>query len=846
MSSNKQDARQSRLVPVQTMIGSASGATLDTIFPKINDELKKLFEDRNVLLTDGGIITWTGTQIQFTENLKLQFNQTAAAENYGLAWVFGIDGWVFTLSSPGNATAGAVYSNNGNNYTVNNTITGGTTLNTGGVALSQTSGVLIKVSGTGDATLNFSSVVPPYYTITITPSVGLPFTFTWLATSQDPYASNVIVTAFNNDPQNIARGYRMYYYITEAGEALTGLSGNHFHIVGPPGESYTVSLTGSALVDITGPYYGSRYRPASAFTVISLGSANVNLNNNDMWYAVVNRIAGTATLAVAQTLPELNSANQEVFLIAKRVDAGDGTQRLYWRNGMALNAGQTVRLGASGSGGGAGQRLEDLNSLLFRASFEDVFDESPTSALSGVDATVGKTDATIFSAAKGMYTLNYDASKTIAAGTTTTNIDISAAASFTVKVGDVVVNASQARRITAVASQSSFTTEAFSVAPTLTSQVTVSQAVYSKDIYNLPVDGNAISAAFPASTFQEILTDYEDTTAANDNIFDVDVAPVIGYTASQDGVTFTNKQIRPTLETDTISSVMLPAPGSALYFRFFAHKSSGSGIVNLLRYKTFVQKTTNFGPVAGGVLNAAYAFTDGVGTPVNATVSLLGGKTTITLTNGFQYPVGANAGLPVGALDVYLDGKLIPRFIDAILTPDASYTELNSTMLQLDADYSGVNLAVEIVSRLQIIDSSSQNITNINILQNKFSSIYSAIVGSAVQVTGNIATHSSLQAAITAFPTGRILVLPGYTTSEAITVSSTGLTIEGGGYNTQIPGTFTLNASAQFCTIKNLRFNGNLTLASGSSGNFIREAFVAPTATVSDLGTANSKLIISG
>jgi hypothetical protein len=169
------DARQSDLRVALGMVGSAANDTLDTIFPKIDAEVGKLFEDRNILLTDGGILTFTGTQLQFTENLNLTLNS--------------------------------------------------------------------KISG----------AVPQ---------------------------------------------------------------------------------------------------------VINLGSSNVNfVNSGDMMIAIINRIAGTAAVSVVTAgnpLPAVNSSNQEVFLIAKRVDAGDGTKRLYFRNGFCLNSGQTARLSAYNTGGGGG------------------------------------------------------------------------------------------------------------------------------------------------------------------------------------------------------------------------------------------------------------------------------------------------------------------------------------------------------------------------------------------------------------------------------------------------------------------------------------------------------------
>ncbi len=159
------DSRQVVLRSSQAMIGTVSNDTLDTIFPKINNEIAKLFEDRNVLLTQGGLITFTGTQVEFTEILYLVINQ--------------------------------------------------------------------KISG----------AVPQ---------------------------------------------------------------------------------------------------------IISLGSSTQSFaSSGDMLIATLDRTAGTAALSVVtagNALPAVNSTNQEVFLIAVRYDAVDGTQRLYWRTGMAMNAGQTISL----------------------------------------------------------------------------------------------------------------------------------------------------------------------------------------------------------------------------------------------------------------------------------------------------------------------------------------------------------------------------------------------------------------------------------------------------------------------------------------------------------------------
>jgi hypothetical protein len=66
----------------------------------------------------------------------------------------------FVVSSA-NATAGAIYSNNSQDFTVVTTISGGVALSTTATGLPTASGVLTKVSGTGDATINFSSYTIP-------------------------------------------------------------------------------------------------------------------------------------------------------------------------------------------------------------------------------------------------------------------------------------------------------------------------------------------------------------------------------------------------------------------------------------------------------------------------------------------------------------------------------------------------------------------------------------------------------------------------------------------------------------------------------------------------------------
>jgi hypothetical protein len=367
--------------------------------------------------------------------------------------------------------------------------------------------------------------------------------------------------------------------------------------------------------------------------------------------------------------------------------------------------GSTWKAIGSGAAGGTG---DDLDALLYRASFNETFADAPTVSTSSVQSS--GTNAT-YNTANALFSIAYDATKTVTG--TGTSMTLSGAPGFTIAAGDVLIVGTQAKKITALASQTSITIEsAFSSNPS-GAACTVSQTVHTKDVYNFAVDGSALSAAFGGATFSEILVDYKDAAAST--FFVPNVAPVVGYSASPDGTAFSAVTVRATNETDRLSVLTLPSAGTQLWLRFFANKTSGSGTVKLIAYKAFMQKDTSVAP-AGGVVNQAYGLTNGAGTPVNCTIAVIGGKTQITLTN-FTYPVGANPGSPYGALDVFLNGQLLPRFIDGTTTADSSYTETSPTIVTLDKDYSGLSVAVEILQRVAVIDASTVNTTMISGLQ---------------------------------------------------------------------------------------------------------------------------------
>jgi len=523
----KLDARQTILRSTPNLIGSAANTSVDTLLTNLDADLGQLFEDRNILLTQGGLITYTGTQVQFTEALKLEVNS--------------------------------------------------------------------KIAG------------------------GAP-------------------------------------------------------------------------------------------VIIDLGSTTRNVSaSGRMIYAVIDRTAGTATITDdATTLPVVSNANQEVFLLAKRQDAVDGTKRLYFRNGMALNEGQTVRLGASGSGSGAGLG-DDINTLRFRASFSDDFSDGPTSLTTAVNSAI--TTAT-YNAAGALYRLSYDASKTVTG--TGASMTLSATPAYTVAAGDMLIVGSEARRITAVATQTSYTIEAAFSSNPAAAAACVSQAVHTNDVraHTENNTGLAISAAISdsASTF---MLRYRDSAASNDSIWDFPGSALIAASASADNSNWTSPFTRITSASAQEPIRSVPVAGSQFRARFFANATSGSGAVNVLDYKAYLHEDP--GTSAGTTMNQAYCLTSGAGSSVNCSVSSATGKTRITTT--WVYAVGVNPGAQQGQIEVYLDGKLLPRFIDTTLTSFGFYREISGQVIELDADYSGAGLEVDIKQSVNVVDTTSQNSTNLSYLQ---------------------------------------------------------------------------------------------------------------------------------
>lgn len=74
--STKIDARQVVLRPAQAMFGTAVNTQLDSVFTVLNDEITKLYADRNAILAEGGMVSVDAlaTTVSFSAALKLHVN----------------------------------------------------------------------------------------------------------------------------------------------------------------------------------------------------------------------------------------------------------------------------------------------------------------------------------------------------------------------------------------------------------------------------------------------------------------------------------------------------------------------------------------------------------------------------------------------------------------------------------------------------------------------------------------------------------------------------------------------------------------------------------------------------
>jgi hypothetical protein len=117
----------------------------------------------------------------------------------------------------------------------------------------------------------------------------------------------------------------------------------------------------------------------------------------------------------------------------------------------------------------------------------------------------------------------------------------------------------------------------------------------------------------------------------------------------------------------------------------------------------------------------------------------------------------------------------------------------------------------------------SNNGTTVVWADNPLTSQFNVIIGSAAQVTAGTATHSTF-ASYTQVDGDRVLVLPGYATNEAWTITKK-LFIQGLGNTSYIQGAITFSTGSGKSRLAGIRTAANITINSSITGIYISDAW---------------------
>jgi hypothetical protein len=125
---------------------------------------------------------------------------------------------------------------------------------------------------------------------------------------------------------------------------------------------------------------------------------------------------------------------------------------------------------------------------------------------------------------------------------------------------------------------------------------------------------------------------------------------------------------------------------------------------------------------------------------------------------------------------------------------------------------------------------------------NPLTSQFNIVMGSAAQVTAGTATNSTF-AGYTQADGDRVLVLPGYSTNESVSITKK-LYIQGLGNTSQILGAITLGTGSSYTILKGFRTTNDLTVNSGSIGIYGEDLWFSGSHTFVDNNSTPSNLLI--
>jgi len=413
--------------------------------------------------------------------------------------------------------------------------------------------------------------------------------------------------------------------------------------------------------------------------------------------------------------------------------------------------GTAYKWGAAGGADSAGAN-DDILATAFRARILDSFDDAPSLVSTGSSTINGTATVTtaIHVPANQLYQIQYI--NTSISGADTIAPTITPVGGYTLQQGDAVVFNGQVRFLNA----SLGIDTVFGAA---SGSCVVSKTVGSWELYTSNFDGDSISDAFSNASFSEYLIDYQDSTTA---IYQTGANPLVAYSVSQDGSAWSNPVNRPQYQTDEIQSGTFASPGTALYVRLFANtNTTGSGTINLLEYRAYMQKSPI---VASGILNQAYARLDG-SLLQDCTLDSTSGKTQVALD--WSYSNGVNTPATFGTIDVYINGQFIPRQNagGTLLTSGAFYKEISSTVIELDSDYSATTSTVQIIQRQPIgnfTSSTGSSSSDVGSGLKNYLTTYKNNPGNGDFETGDTAGWSKFTTTLTGvIPTGSITLTAG-------------------------------------------------------------------------------------
>lgn len=503
------------------------------------------------------------------------------------------------------------------------------------------------------------------------------------------------------------------------------------------------------------------------------------------------------------------------------------------------------------AGGGGGSTSAGVGAALspdpgYQAVLQDIFDVGPADTTTKVYSTY--TNAT-YDTTNGMYQLYCDKSRTVTA--TGTSYTLSGAPSFTVKVGDIIWVNSQSdwRRIATVTTQTTGTLDAaFSSNPS-TAACMVSQAVWSKDLTQIGdaaglTDELPFGTLYGATNFSSIHLEYDDSLVSGDPYADRTSEARVRAVASNSGnlgdsglplaSTFANLK-RPTFPSAYNDlSLLGNATKQRMFVAFFADPTNASvtSTANLIRYRVsfYAQAATS----NGGFLNSAWVMTDGTGTPYNCGIATVYdsslGKNVSEITTTWSFNQGINPGSPDGDIEVVVEGAgIYPRYFTGVVGDYWKEVSGYTNKIRFNNDLSVASLSVHIRRRQGSVDTSSTN-------TGRLTATNGVVVGSAAQVAAGVADYSSISAALAAANAGDVITVLKGTYVESVTMTRENH-IRGQGYSTVVTGTWTISGTCNYASVCSLRFNGNVVVSSGATGNLITDFWIASSSSVTDSGT---------